>query len=125
MAVDATGRAEAIEKAADVNRKALPGSELVNRASRVNGMPDGRQPQAQQGKLHHKRSQRNENAKRNIPSAHRVPLEGEWSVCASSRVRDLNLDSHGRGVASAQALTSGVGQSRHRDQPCGYQATAN
>ena len=104
MAADVTGRAEAIEKAADVNRKALPGGELVNRASRVNGMPDGRQPQAQQGKLHHKRSQRNENAKRNIPSAHRVPLEGEWSVCASGRVRDLNLDSCGRGVGERASV---------------------
>ena len=85
------GKAKVVGKAAIVNGKALPGSELANRARRVdeaNEMPDGRQLQAQQVKLHHKRSQRNENAKRNIPSAHGVPLEGEWSMCASGQVID-------------------------------------
>ena len=83
------GSAEATGKARIVDGKALPGSEPAKRASAVDKAeetPDGRQPQAQQVKLHHKRSQRNENAKRNIPSAHGVPLEGEWSVCVSGRV---------------------------------------
>ena len=101
MAEGTSGSAEVIAKATDVDGKALPGRELANRARRVdkaNETPDGRQPQAQQVKLHHKRSQRNENAKRNIPSAHGVPLEGEWSMCASGSVRDLKSDSRGRGV---------------------------
>ena len=101
VAEGTSGSAEVIAKATDVDGKALPGRELANRARRVdeaNETPDGRQPQAQQVKLHHKRSQRNENAKRNIPSAHGVPLEGEWSVCASGRVRNSKSDSRGRGV---------------------------
>ena len=89
------GSAEVIRKVAVVEGKALPGSKLAKRASRADETPDGRQPQAQQVKLHHKRSQHNENAKRNIPSAHGVPLEGEWSVCASGRVMS---DSHKDGM---------------------------
>ena len=96
------GSAGVVGKTADVDGKALPGSKLAKRANEANAAdetPDGRQPQPQQRQLYHKGSQCNENAKRNIPSTHGVPLEGEWSVCASSRVRDLKSDSHGRGVS--------------------------
>ena len=65
-----------------VEGKALPG-----RVDEADETPDGRQPQPQQAELHCKGNQRNENAERNIPSAHGVPLEGEWSVCVSGRVR--------------------------------------
>ena len=85
-----SGRAEVVGKTADVDGKALPGSELANRASRVDEadeMPDGCQLRPQQAEPYHKESQCNENAKKNIPSTHGVPLEGEWRVCASGRVR--------------------------------------
>ena len=101
MAEGMSGSAEAIGKATDVDGKALPGSKPAKRASEVDETketPDGHQPQVQQVKLYHKESQHNENTKRNLPSTHKVPLEGEWSVCVSSRVRDLKLDSHGRGM---------------------------
>ena len=99
--------AEATRKARIVDGKALPGSEPAKRASAVDKaeeMPDERQPQAKQVELYHKRSQHNENANRNIPSAHGVPLEGEWSVCASSRVRDSKSDSRGRGVGERASV---------------------
>jgi len=32
--------------------------------------------------------QHNENATENVPSAHELLLEGEWSVCARGEVRD-------------------------------------
>ena len=93
------GSAEAVGKTADVDGKALPGSELAKRANEANAAdetPDERQPQPQQRQLYHKRSQHNESVKRNIPSAHRVPLEGEWSVCASGRVGDSKVSASGR-----------------------------
>ena len=96
-----------VRKAAVVDGKALPGSEPAKRASAVDKAeetPDGRQPQAKQVKLYHKRSQRNENVERNIPSAHGVPLEGEWSVCASGRVRDSKSDSRGRGMGECGCI---------------------
>ena len=101
------GSAEAVGKTADVDGKALPGSELAKRANEANAAdetPDGRQPQPQQRQLYHKGSQRNENAKRNIPSAHGVPLEGEWSVCASGRVRDSKSDSRGGGMGKRTSV---------------------
>ena len=85
-------RAEMIGKAAVVDGKAWPSSKPEKRASEVDEAeetPDGCQPQAKQVELYHKRSQHNENANRNIPSAHGVLLEGEWSVCVSGRVTDL------------------------------------
>ena len=91
MAEGMSKRAEAVRKATDVEGKALPGRELANRASEVDKAtktPDRHQPQLQQAELHCKASQHNKNVKRNIPSTHGVLLEGEWSVCASSRVRD-------------------------------------
>ena len=111
MAAGTSGNPEAVGKTADVDGKALPGSELVNRASRVdkaNKMPDRRQSQSQQAELYHKESQCNENAKRNIPSAHGVPLEGEWSVCASSRVGDLKVSTSGR--VRSNSCEDGMGE---------------
>ena len=98
MVVGTNGRAKVIRKAADVDGKALLGRELANRASRVDEAeetPDGHQPQAKQVKSYYKESQRNENTERNLPSAHGVPFEGEWSVCASSGIR---LDSREDGM---------------------------
>ena len=91
MAAGTSGNAEVIEKATVVDGKAWPGSKPAKRASEVDEaeeMPDECQPQSQQRQLYYKGSQCNNNTKRNIPSAHGVPLEGEWRVCASGRVRD-------------------------------------
>ena len=99
-----SGSVEVIRKVAVVEGKALPGSKLAKRASRADEMPDGRQLQLQKRQLHCKASQRNENAKRNIPSAHGVPLEGEWSVCASGRVRDSKSDSHEDGMGECRCI---------------------
>ena len=106
-AVDTSGNAEATGKARDVEGKALPGSEPAKRANKVDAadeMPDRRQPQPQQRQLYCKGSQHNENTKKNIPSAHGVPLEGEWSVCASGRVRDSKSDSRGRGMGERASV---------------------
>ena len=54
----------------------------------LSAMLGPRQPPAQQIELYRKRSQLNENAEKNVPSTHGVPLEGEWEWCASGRVRD-------------------------------------
>ena len=119
-------RAKGVEKATNVKGKALPGRELANRASRVNKadeMPDGCQPQPKQRQLYHKASQHNKNTKRNLPSAHRVPLEGEWSVCASGRVR---LDSHEDGMGEHGWIDEWSWPVDTLSQPCGYpRAIAN
>ena len=102
-----TRSAEVIGKATDVDGKALPGRELANRARRVDEAdetPDGCQSRPQQRQLYHKRSQHNENTERNIPSAHGVPLEGEWSMCASGRVRDSQSDSRRRGMGECGCI---------------------
>ena len=75
MAEGTSRRAEVIGKAAVVDGKAWPGSKPAKRASEVDEAeetPDGRQLQAKQVEIYHKKSQRNENANRNIPSAHGV-----------------------------------------------------
>ena len=113
-----SGRAEVVRKAVIVKGKALPG-----RVDEADETPDEHQPQSQQRQLYHKESQHNENMKRNIPSAHGVPLEGEWSVCASGRVR---LDSCKDSMGECGCIDKWCWPVQMRDQPCGYpKAAAN
>ena len=96
-AADTSGRAKVVGKAADVEGKALPG-----RVDKAKETPDGRQSQPQQAELYCKGSQLNENAESNIPSTHGVPLEGEWSMCASGRVMDsLKVSASGSNANSS------------------------
>ena len=51
--------------------------------------------------------QRSENANANIPSAYGVPLEGEWSVCASGKTSDSNGDTNASNAAVERIDGSG------------------
>jgi len=78
-------KAEPRETVADVDGKAALGREPVERIHRVDEGDEERERKSrlQQTNLHDESCQRNENAQEDIPSAHRLPLEGEWIVCAS------------------------------------------
>ena len=113
-----SGRAEVIGKAAVVKGKALSG-----RVDEADETPDGHQPKAKQANSYCKESQRNENTKRNIPSAHGVPLEGEWPVCASGRVRDSRNSASMSNAAVEHADSSSepaelVGVDREKSDSC-------
>jgi len=75
----------------DVDRTALLGGEL---AERVCGVDEGDetdreyQSRIQQTKKH----QRNANANMDVPSAHKLLLEGEWTVYASGEDQNLRAD---------------------------------
>ena len=87
------GMAEPRETDADVDRTALLGGEPAERARGV-GKGDeterDSESQLQQTNFYCKEScQRDENANDNVPKAHGLPLEGEWTVCsASGEARD-------------------------------------
>ena len=80
------------ETIADVNKTALLGGKLVERACGVdegNGKEHEPQSGIQEMKLFCKEQcQCNGNAMDNIPVTHGVPLEGEWTWCASGEARD-------------------------------------
>ena len=75
----------------DINRTALLGREPAERVCRVDE-GDGEhesQSRIQQTKFFcEETSQRNENATDNVPIAHGVLLEGEWTWCASGKASD-------------------------------------
>ncbi|KIM67352.1 hypothetical protein SCLCIDRAFT_21202 [Scleroderma citrinum Foug A] len=64
-------------------------------AQRVGGVDEGdkeHEPQTRLPKAEfycEETNQRSGNANENVPNAYRLPLEGEWEVCASSEARDL------------------------------------
>ena len=87
---------EGNETDVDVDRTALLGGELAERVHIVDeGDETEREPQArlqQTNLLCGGICQRNENANTNVPIAYGLPLEGEWTVCASSKASDLEGD---------------------------------
>jgi len=107
--------AEPRETDADVDRTALLGREPAERASGVDeGDETERDSQSrlQQTNLPYEEScQRNENARENVPSAQRLPLEGEWIVCASGETND----SKGNANASNAAVEHADGSSRSKE----------
>ncbi|KIM54336.1 hypothetical protein SCLCIDRAFT_31202 [Scleroderma citrinum Foug A] len=75
----------------DVKRTTLLGGEPAERVSGVDEGDGDReyQSQIQQTNFYCEEScQRNENANENVPIAHGVPLEGEWTWCASGEASD-------------------------------------
>jgi len=96
------GMIEPHETVADIDGTALLGGEPAERVCGVDGGDkterDG-QSQLQQAELYCEEShQHNANANGNVPSAHRLPLEGEWDVCASGETSDPNgVESEGCG----------------------------
>ena len=85
-------RAEPTVVDADVDRMALLGGELAERASGVDegdGMECEPQTRLQQIKLLCKEDdQHSRNAHGDIPSANGLPLEGQWTVYPSGKMRD-------------------------------------
>ena len=81
--------AEPTDADADVDRTALLSRKLAERASGVDEgdeMERGCQTRLQQIEFYcNETRQRNGNATENIPSAHGLPLEGEWSVYPSDK----------------------------------------
>ena len=77
---------------ADINRMALLGREPARSASRVDkgdGMEHEGKSRLQETRFYCKAScQRSRNAQKDVPEAHRVPLEGEWAIGASSSTKD-------------------------------------
>ena len=73
----------------DVNGKATLGRELVGMAHRVDKGSKEHEPQSQlqQMEFYCKEScQHNTNTNKDIPSAQKLPLEGEWIVCVSGEI---------------------------------------
>jgi len=81
------------ETDADVDRTALLGREP---AERVCGVDEGdetdREYQSRIQQTNRKKQQRNANANMDVPSAHKLPLEGEWTVYASGEDQNLRAD---------------------------------
>ena len=77
---------EIAEEVAEVDRMALPGGDLAKSEPGVDSSDkraNRRRSRPQQAKLCLKDSHRSGNATEHIPNAHGVPLEGEWTGCAS------------------------------------------
>ena len=77
----------------DVDRTALLGGELAERASGVDegDRTERRDLQLQQTNLLCEETRQcNGNAEDNIPIANRLPLEGEWTVYSSGEMKNLN-----------------------------------
>ena len=89
-------RAEPTVVDADVDRMALLGGEPAERASGVDegdGTERGYQAQLQQTGFYCEESrQRSGNATEDIPSAQKLPLEGEWSGYASGEASNPKVD---------------------------------
>jgi len=95
--------AKPCEMVADVDGKAALGRELAERACRVDEGNDTErdgQSRLQQIEFYCKEEhQCNENANSNVPNAHELPLEGEWSVCASGQTTNSNGDADASNAA--------------------------
>jgi len=83
-------------------------------AERARGVDEGdeereRQTQLQQMNLLHceENCQHNGNANKDIPDAHRAPLEGEWAICASGKSRDSKGVANTSNAAVEHADSSG------------------
>lgn len=77
---------EIAEEVAEVDGMALPGGDLAKSEPGVDSSDkraNRRRSRPQQAKLCLKDSHRSGNATEHIPNAHGVPLEGEWTGCAS------------------------------------------
>ena len=98
---------EGDETNADVDRTATLGEDPATMACGVDegdemGRKDLRLPKA--GLYCEERHQHNENAMDNIPSTYGMPLEGEWVICASSKVGCSGGIVEQAGVDKAEAL---------------------
>jgi len=95
--------AEPRETVADVDRTALLGGEP---AERVCGVDEGDETEhdsesrLQQTQFYYEEGrQHDENANRNVPKAHGLPLEGEWLVCACGEATNSNGDADASNAA--------------------------
>ena len=88
-------RAEPTVMDADVDRTATLGGDLVERVHIV-GEGDGterRDLRLQETELLCEESRQcNGNTRENVPEAHGLPLEGEWTVCASGEMKNPSAD---------------------------------
>ena len=101
--IGTVGTTEPLETIADVDGNAALGRE---QAERVHGVDDGDETERdsksrlQQTDFYCKESrQRNGNTNANVPNAHGLPLEGEWSVCASGETTNSNGDADASNAA--------------------------
>ena len=99
--------AEPMDADADVDRMALLGGKPAERASGVdegNEMERGCQTRLQQIEFYcEEKHQRDENTQENLPSTYGLPLEGEWTACASS------------GLENSRESTDGPSESREAE----------
>jgi len=101
-ATAACGVNEGTKIIADVDRMALLGREPAERASGVGeGDETERDGQSRLQQIFYceEEHQCNENANSNVPNAHGLPLEGEWSVCASGETTNSNGDADASNAA--------------------------
>jgi len=84
----ASGVDEGGRKVADVDRTALLGGEPAERASGVDEGDEEHEHQSRLQQTNCEKCQCNGNTNGTIPSTHRLPLEGEWTVRASGEGRD-------------------------------------
>ena len=94
--------AKPTETIVDIDRTPMLGEELATRDCGVDE-GDGTEHESkswlQQTKLLCKEScQHNGNAMDDIPSARKLPLVGEWTVCASGKASDLEVESAGSSI---------------------------
>jgi len=104
------GMTEPHETVADIDGKAAPGREL---AERVHVVDEGTETECDsKSQLQQTNSyceedcQRNANANADVPSAYKLPLEGEWTVYASGE--DKNSDADGPSESKETEGTAGV-----------------
>ena len=100
----------------DIDRMALLGGDLVERACRVDegdGTEHGYQAQLQQTILYCKEDQSRGNANANVPSAYGVLLEGEWAVCVSGK------SGCGGGMSGFMSIDEADGNIGQRIEPAG------
>jgi len=98
----ACGVNDGTETVADINETALLGREPAEMVNRVDEGDEERdnESQPQQAEFYCKEScQHDKNANANVPSAHELPLEGEWLVCASGEASDWNGDANASNAA--------------------------
>jgi len=97
------------ETVADVNRTASLGIKPAERACGVDEGDEDRErnneSQLQQTNLNHKeRHQHNANVNADIPSAHRLLLEEEWTVCASGGLPTNSSEGCERGAVEQECV---------------------
>jgi len=109
LAKRACGVDEGAETDADVDRTAALGGEP---AERVQGVGEGDeterdgQSRLKQTNFYCKEDrQRNENANADVPSTYKLPLEGEWLVCASGEASDWNGDANASNAAIERVVS--------------------